>query len=115
MADPAAAATDAAKAAGNKAVGFLKTIATQAFHPKNWIRNAGIVALSAVFLPAAATAATTGGTTMAFLGAAKTQALSLGGQAISHVPGAFDFISGQAGALSEMAKGAAANLGTPSP
>jgi hypothetical protein len=75
MADPAAAATDAAKAAGNKAMGAITTIANQTLNPKYWVRNAGIVALTAVFAPAVVAAAAPGGTSAlgAFAGKALGQ------------------------------------------
>lgn len=100
MADPAAAATNAATNAAKSAVSGLSSIASQAFHPKNWIRNAGIIALAAVFLPAAAAAATPAGFSMAtFVTTAKTTALSGIGAATQALPGAVKAAAGGVGDL----------------
>ncbi|HRQ61534.1 MAG TPA: hypothetical protein PLO23_08515 [Alphaproteobacteria bacterium] len=87
-ANPAAAATDAAKAGAKKLSGFLTTLTSQVFHPRNWIRNAGILALSAVFLPAAAAMTAPGATIGTFFATAKASATGLLGTAVSAIPGA---------------------------
>ncbi|MCD8498303.1 MAG: hypothetical protein LRZ85_09715 [Alphaproteobacteria bacterium] len=81
-----------------KAAGFLTKLAGQLFHPKNWVRNAGVIALGYIFLPAVATMAS-GTATSSFLGTAWANAWELTSTVVTSVP---DVLSAGAHGISEL-------------